>query len=408
LVNYLDYNEQPPSTRDPRILVIDDDKDLLKILEDGLKRAGFQVRIVWNGAEGLSLARRWFPDVILLDYMMPGMNGFQFAQMLRAQERTANIPIVMLSALNNPDQKIAGFKAGVNDYVSKPFDLDELVARLHVQIRTKGTIRDTVKSDGGQIISVFSLQGGVAKSTMAINLATALSIQKKGVDAALIDLAMFSSQVGLMLNFENINYQPDWSMLAKEDPRTLNPESLRKFFVAGNSANIPTLLAPTHPIEAERVTDDLVNLVLSFCRRQFPFTVVDTSSSFDPLTVEALDLSDIIFLMIKLDTGGIALAKKAIKVFKDLGYSDEKVLFVGGYHNASNAISKDFIQENLGREIKIILPYDPSVYAKSIASRKPLVAMSPKNKSSMIYRKMAENLLKHAISVRERIVETEI
>ena len=407
MVNYLDYNEQPLTTREPRILIIDDDKDFLTFLESGLTMAGFQVRIVWNGAEGLSLARRWFPDVILLDYMMPGMNGFQFAQMLRAQDRTANIPIVMLSAYNDPDQKVAAFKAGVNDYVNKPVIIDELAARLQVQIRNKGAIPDRAKSDGGQIISIFSLQGGVAKTTMAINLATALSIQKKDIEVALVDLAMFSSQVGLMLNFKNINYQPDWGLLSKEDPRTLDPENLRTFFVTSDTSNIKTLLAPSHPIEAERVTDDLVNIVLSYCRRRFPFTVVDTSNSFDPLTVEALDLSDIIFLMIKLDSGGVRLANKALNVFKDLGYSDEKVIFVGRSQDSSNTISKDFIQENLGRDIKIIFPDDPPAYIKSVAKGKPLVEMSPKNKSSLIYRKMAGNLLKLAISVRERIVEEE-
>ena len=116
----------------PRVLVIDDERGLRELLEYGLDQAGFVVRSVTEGSAALPLLESWRPDVIVLDVMLPGPDGFTLLPEIR---RLTTAPVVMLTARTEINEKIAGFSAGADDYVGKPFDLEELVARLRTLLR---------------------------------------------------------------------------------------------------------------------------------------------------------------------------------------------------------------------------------------------------------------------------------
>ena len=117
---------------DPKILVIDDEPNVRDMLEIGLTRHGFAVACAADGAEALQTLRASAPDAILLDVMMPKIDGVSLVPLIR---RITEAPIVMLSALSDAQDKIAGLSAGADDYVAKPFDLGEIAARLRAQLR---------------------------------------------------------------------------------------------------------------------------------------------------------------------------------------------------------------------------------------------------------------------------------
>lgn len=116
----------------PRVLVVDDDAALRHLLEYGLGRAGFAVRSVPDGQGALSLLREYSPDLVVLDVMLPELDGIALLPEIR---RLTTVPVVMLTARTELTEKLAGFSAGADDYVSKPFDLDELIARLRTLLR---------------------------------------------------------------------------------------------------------------------------------------------------------------------------------------------------------------------------------------------------------------------------------
>ncbi len=116
----------------PRVLVIDDERGLRELLEYGLERAGFEVKSVTEGSAALPLLETWLPDVIVLDVMLPGRDGFALLPEIR---RLTTAPVVMLTARTEIAEKVAGFSAGADDYVGKPFDFEELVARLRTVLR---------------------------------------------------------------------------------------------------------------------------------------------------------------------------------------------------------------------------------------------------------------------------------
>jgi len=117
------------------ILVIDDDELVSRTLQRALKVYGHQVMVANSGAEGLKLARRHRPDMFVLDIMMPGTDGYQVCRQIRGDPLLADLPVLFLTAKAKDEDKIEGFRAGADDYLSKPFNMEELQLRLQAILR---------------------------------------------------------------------------------------------------------------------------------------------------------------------------------------------------------------------------------------------------------------------------------
>ena len=133
----------------PKILVVDDEPNIRELLSTSLRFAGFMVRTVGNGAAAISAVIEEEPDLIVLDVMLPDMNGFGVTKRLRASGFTA--PILFLTAKDETDDKIEGLNAGGDDYVTKPFSLDEIVARI------KAILRRTMAAEEDAVIRAGDL-----------------------------------------------------------------------------------------------------------------------------------------------------------------------------------------------------------------------------------------------------------
>jgi two-component system phosphate regulon response regulator PhoB len=114
----------------PRLLIVEDERGLTQALEYNFSREGFEVHSATDGADGLRKAQALLPDIIILDLMLPGMNGLEICKELRAGEKTREIPILMLTARAEETDQIVGFSIGADDYVTKPFSTRVLVQRV--------------------------------------------------------------------------------------------------------------------------------------------------------------------------------------------------------------------------------------------------------------------------------------
>ncbi|HLI95831.1 MAG TPA: response regulator [Candidatus Baltobacteraceae bacterium] len=122
-------------TSGKRILVVDDDRNLRKIIQTNLELAGYDVTTAANGEEALRILDAMQPDLIVLDVMMPMMDGYEVARRVRRHPSNAHVPIIMLTAKSEVEDKLAGFEAGADDYITKPFGPQELLARVKAKIR---------------------------------------------------------------------------------------------------------------------------------------------------------------------------------------------------------------------------------------------------------------------------------
>jgi DNA-binding response OmpR family regulator len=164
-----------------KILIIDDDLDTLRLVGLMLQKQGYQIVAASSGPQGLELALTELPGLILLDVMMPGMDGYEVSRRLRGSDKTVNIPILMFTAKSQLDDKVTGFEAGADDYLTKPTHPTELQA--HVKALLARSTKNKVNPPTGPVeepaytIGVLAARGGLGVTSVAANLAA--SLQKK-------------------------------------------------------------------------------------------------------------------------------------------------------------------------------------------------------------------------------------
>jgi pilus assembly protein CpaE len=161
-----------------KILIIDDDVDTLKLVGLMLQKQSYQIVAANNGMQGLEKAENENPDLIVLDVMMPGMDGYEVAKRLRSNPLTANTPILIFTAKTQLDDKVTGFEAGADDYLTKPTHPSELNA--HIKALLARTSKGKVAANPlptekpALIVGILSPRGGQGVSTVAVNLGGAL------------------------------------------------------------------------------------------------------------------------------------------------------------------------------------------------------------------------------------------
>jgi two-component system phosphate regulon response regulator PhoB len=122
----------------PAILIVDDERDLLSLLDFNLRQAGFETLLAATGAEALAHLRRRVPDLVLLDLMLPDVSGTEVCRSAKTDPRTKHVPVMMLTAKGEEVDKVVGFELGADDYVTKPFSVRELVLRVKAVLRRAG------------------------------------------------------------------------------------------------------------------------------------------------------------------------------------------------------------------------------------------------------------------------------
>lgn len=118
-----------------RLLVVEDDPDIAELLRHYLERAGHDVVLITQGTEALAHVRAEQPDLVILDRMLPGLDGLEICRLIRAQPATADLPVMMLTARAEESDRIVGLELGADDYITKPFSAKEVVARVHALLR---------------------------------------------------------------------------------------------------------------------------------------------------------------------------------------------------------------------------------------------------------------------------------
>ena len=147
--------EQPPTT----ILVVDDDSNITELIRLGLKYEGFQVESSETGADGLVAAQRFNPALIILDILLPDLDGLEVCNRLRSNPTTRDIPILMLTSKDDVRDRVTGLQQGADDYLVKPFDFDELVARIRAILRrARHGQGEAGEADGQKILTFEDLE----------------------------------------------------------------------------------------------------------------------------------------------------------------------------------------------------------------------------------------------------------
>jgi pilus assembly protein CpaE len=381
-----------------KILIIDDDVDTLRLVGLMLQRQGYQIIAANNGEQGLAHAEADIPDLILLDVMMPQMDGYEVARRLRGNPDTANIPILMFTAKSQLDDKVTGFEAGADDYLTKPTHPTELQAHVKALLSrsSKGRTNNppsTPTEPAAYFTGVIASRGGLGVSTVALNLAVSL-LNKTNGDVILAELRPGQGTIGIDLNLSSAG---GLVSLLCSNPSDITRARIReelathqcglKFLPASFQPRDSTLMANTPQFET------LINR-LAFMGT---FIVLDFGCGLPATTQKLLKSMHEILVVTEPMPPTLIHTRALIDDLVDLGVDMRKISVVANYRIRSDLhLSVTQIQDQLGQQVAASFTPAPEIIQHANRNKTAAVLIQTENLTTKQYDALAEQIAERA------------
>lgn len=402
-----------------RILVIDDDASLLQMVRLMLEREGHEVLLAEGGEEGVNAAFTQSPDLAVIDLMMPGMSGYSVTRTLRADARTQNLPILILTARGQPMDRQMALDAGANAHMTKPVTSKELMARINEvtgqgtgtpvqgveatsaapaaseaptptvdQPRTRhpiGVTQELKRSSLPKaaaptvpepvitpanlpVLTVIALRGGSGATTVAINLALLLNERSKNV--CLVDLTMAGGHIGLHLHMAA---RQSWADLIGAGDL---PDSrlIASILAPHPGLGLSVMAAPSVP-GTDSLSQQAMNSVLATLASTFGQVVVD-ADTLTPATISALLASYAIVVVMSDDVMSVHTTSNFMQTLQKIGVEMGRVRVAVNHLRPDPGVPSATILKALGRPISAEIPYDPN-QMQAIRKGIPLASSAP-------------------------------
>ena len=353
-----------------KILVADDDPMLQRLIMNTLKLEQYDVVIASDGEQALQLARSEKPDLIILDVMMPMKNGFEVCADLRKIPETATLPVIILSGLGQVQEKIAGLKAGADEYVTKPIDPRELLTRVEMLLLRNRALRESSAKRAGRVTCVIGAKGGVGTTTIAVNLAALLSMQDRSTIIVELrpDFGTLSVQLKLVpaQNLSNIR---------ELEPAALTDQLVERL-MAETGYGGRALCGPQRVAEFGDINAKLAGALLARLVMLADDVIVDLPSMMGELIEAAVRSAGNIIVALEPDIAGVASAEKRIQ---QLQHYEKSLRLHPVVVNRQGAmlLSMREIEARLNHSLSGILPPATDVMGVSIQYGSPLAVFQP-------------------------------
>ncbi len=372
-----------------KILIVDDDLDTLKLVGLILQRQGYQIAAANGGQAALAKASADKPDLILLDLMMPDLDGYEVARRLRADPATAHIPIIMFTAKTLLDDKVAGFEAGADDYLTKPTHPAELVAHVKALLARAKTTRATSPLEAAKLVGVLGAKGGVGTSTLAANLAGLAA--KEGRDVVLADLHPGSGSLGLMLGAPHIN---DLSALLVKPAGELSPR-LVSDKLHPHPSGLRALTGLASPRDAGLTINAaqlemLARVLTSVCK----LAVLDLGCGLGEANRRIVSVCDYVLVVSEPSRLGVGQAKALLTDLAVLGVSGNKVdVVMVNRAPAANQLTVAYMEQHIGQKVVMMVAQAVELAYQAVEAATPLALLRPDTTTSDQLRTLTHHTL---------------
>ena len=348
-----------------RILFVEDEDPVRKMIAGFLERRGYEVLAVKDGIEALQAIRGAMPDLVVTDVNMPNMNGLELTRRLRGHHRTARLPIVMLSAMKDESDVLAGYAEGADEYAPKPIELSVLVAKIETLLRRAGGPGGPRAR--GRLFMFIPGKGGVGTTTLAGNVAAALAGDGRG-RVSILDLNFEFPAAAMFFNMRPRHTladlsdgngrpdQEDFEMFVSRDPRT----------------GVEIVTGADVPERAELVTIPAVNLAIDRLRERSEIVLADSPPSFSERNLTALDLAEMVCLVTSPHLPAIKATLDWMKVLQKIEFPEGRLALVVNQTTPKGFPVQD-IERVFKRRLDAVIPYS-DLFDQCANDGHPLVA----------------------------------
>lgn len=360
-----------------RVLLIDDEQFYFKLIQKKLKESDYDLEYARSSSEGLAKISSFVPELLIVDLMLPDVDGFQILERLRRDPKFGTVPVIVITAKDQLDEKLKAFELGADDYLVKPFQPEELVARMGILIRRgraaqSAQSKTAEKAKDASLYAVHSLRGGLGCSSIVVNLGFAFE-KLWGKTTLLVDGVLTAGQIALMLDAKST---ATWENLVGINEETLD-DGVVSEMMCEHKSGIRYLASPRFPIAADTFSTDVLKLFMDMLRAQNDFIVSDVSHDFSDMTINLLSMSNSILLVMAPEMASLRSTISALEIYDRLGISVEKVKIVLNNNSSNPAIKQAQLEKVLKRPIDFVLPYEAGEVSRALNFGQPFILTNP-------------------------------
>ena len=386
-----------------KILIVDDDPDTLKLIGLMLKRQGYEVATVSSGMAALDHVRQQIPELIILDVMMPKMDGYEVAARLRGNAQTENIPILMFTAKNLVDDKVAGFESGADAYLTKPTHPDELaaqvkalLARSAAQAQAGGSPppASTPASGGGRGLTYgfIGVKGGVGLSTLVTNVGAVLAEHEV---TTLLDFRLGRGTIGMSLGFGR---SMGMANLLGLSPAEINLNSVRQEIVT-HDCGLNLLLSSARSREIQiKIAPEAARNIVGALIDLSKHVLLDLGPGLNPLTISFARDVDRVVVAVEATPVALAMGYDMLNELRQVGVGRDKTsVVIINRTEAKSQIPWQEAEQHLDSEVMAVISAVPELAHKGMEQQKPMILVNPNAMINMQFNKLTEELVRRTV-----------
>jgi CheY-like chemotaxis protein/MinD-like ATPase involved in chromosome partitioning or flagellar assembly len=378
-----------------KILIVDDDLDTLRLVGLMLQKIGYQISAASNGEQGLAKALEERPDLILLDVMMPDMDGYEVTRRLRKNPATVSIPILMFTAKTQLDDKVVGFEVGADDYLTKPTHPTELQSHIKALLARspKGEsteVKTALNEKHGYVIGVIGARGGLGVTSVASNIAAAL-LARTQEDVIFAELVPGQGTLGMDMAIPS---QTALNEILTGNVVEVTREKVASSLISHHSG-LKLFLASEKPSDIHLTSqvkkyNSLVERLAGLAR----FVVLDLGAGLPEFAQSILPMCSEKIVVVEGVVNTIRHTKLLIDDITDLKVDRKTIgVIINNRVRSESQMSLKQVQDKIEHSILSSLTPAPEVFLQALRAQSTVVVSQPSSVTAQQFLKIADGIL---------------